>query len=167
MIWVDYTIIGIIALSTLIGLIRGLVREALSLVAWVVALWVAFSFAPHGSGLFASHIQAPSLQLAAAFASLFIITLILAAVVNYLITRLVDKSGLKGTDHMLGVLFGTARGVVVVSLVVLLAGATPLPKDQWWQESVLINHFQPMAVWLRGYLPPEFAQKFEYASDHL
>jgi len=167
MIWVDYTIIGIIALSTLIGLIRGLIREALSLVAWVVAFWVAITFSSYGAELFAAYIPAPSMQLAAAFVSLFVVTLVCAAIVNYLITRLVDKTGLKGTDHMLGVIFGVARGVVVVAILVLLAGATPLPKDQWWQDSLLIDQFQTLAVWLRGLLPPEFAQKFEYVDNPL
>lgn len=162
MIWVDYTIIGIIALSTLIGLIRGLIREALSLIAWVVAFWVAITFAPRVAEFFTAYISAPSMQLAAAFVSLFVVALILAAIVNYLITRLVDKTGLKGTDHMLGVIFGVARGVIVVAILVLLAGATPIPKDQWWQDSLLINQFQPLAAWLHGMLPPEFAQKFEY-----
>ncbi len=167
MIWVDYTIIGIIALSTLIGLIRGLVREALSLIAWVLALWIAFTFSQRFSELFVAHIATPSVRLAAAFIALFVITLILAAVVNYLIAKMADKGGLKGTDHTLGVVFGLARGVIVVALLVLLAGATPLPKDQWWSESMLIGRFQTMAVWLRGFLPPQLAQKFDYSSERL
>jgi membrane protein required for colicin V production len=162
MIWVDWVIIGIIALSGLIGLLRGLVREALSLIAWAAAIWVALSFSHYVAGLLVKQISAPSVRLIVAFAALFVITLILAALVNYLIAKLVDKTGLSGTDHMLGVFFGIARGVVLVAIIVLLAGATPLPKDPWWRQSVLIEDFQNMALWLRDFLPADIASKFDY-----
>lgn len=162
MTWVDYAIIGIIVLSGLIGLMRGLVREALSLVAWVAAIWVALKFAHPLAAALEAQIAMPSARLMAAFALLFVATLIVAALVNYLIAQLVDKTGMSGTDHLLGVLFGVARGVVVVAILVLLAGATPLPKDPWWQQSVLIEDFQNVAVWLRNYLPSDLAQHFIY-----
>ncbi|MEO5573004.1 MAG: CvpA family protein, partial [Gammaproteobacteria bacterium] len=123
MIWVDWLIVGIIALSGLIGLLRGLVREALSLIAWVAAIWVAISFSHYVAGLLVEQIPSSTVRLMAAFAGLFVITLMLAALVNYLIAKLVDKTGLSGTDHLLGVFFGIARGVVLVAIIVLLAGA--------------------------------------------
>lgn len=164
MIWVDYVIIGIIALSALIGLIRGLVREALSLVAWVLAIWVAITFASGVAQLevLVSRIETPSIRLMVGFAALFIVTLILAALVNFLISKLVDKTGLSGTDHVLGVLFGIARGVALVAIMVMLAGATPLPKDAWWQESLLIDDFQKIALWLRDFLPEDVAEDFTF-----
>ncbi len=165
MIWVDYVIIGIIALSGLIGLLRGLVREALSLIAWIVAIWVALTFTHEVAALLVERISVPSVRLMAAFAALFITTLILAAIINYLIAKLVDKTGLSGTDHMLGVFFGIARGVVLVAIIVLLAGATPLPKDPWWRQSVLIEDFQNIAVWLRDFLPTDIARKFNYEME--
>jgi len=160
MIWVDYVIIGIIALSGLIGLMRGLVREALSLIAWIAAIWVALTFAHYFADLLTGYIALPSVRLMAAFAGLFVFTLMLAALVNYLIAQLVDKTGLSGTDHLLGVLFGIARGVVVVAILILLAGVTPIPRDPWWQQSVLIEDFQGLTLWLRGFLPPDIAQNF-------
>lgn len=162
MVWVDYVIIGIIALSGLIGLMRGLVREALSLIAWIAAIWVALSFAHYFADALHAYIALPSVRLMAAFAILFVTTLILAALINYLIAQLVDKTGLSGTDHLLGVFFGVARGVIVVAILVLLAGATPLPKDPWWQASVLIDDFQNVALWLRSLLPPDIAKNFVY-----
>ncbi len=164
MIWVDYVIIGIIALSALIGLIRGLVREALSLVAWVIAIWVGITFAHDVADLdvLTSHITIPSLRLMAGFTALFIVTLMLAAIINFFIAKLVDKTGLSGTDHVLGVLFGIARGVALVAIIVMLAGATFLVKDPWWKESVLIDDFQNIAVWLRGFLPDDMAKDFSF-----
>lgn len=163
MIWVDYGILIIVALSALISVMRGFVREALSLVAWVAAFWVAFGFHQYLATLFVDYIDAPSIRLISAFVLLFVVTLIICAIINNLVAKLVEKSGLSGTDRMLGVLFGIARGAVVVAILVLMAGLTPLPADPWWKESIFIVHFQSMALWLREFLPPDIAANFQYA----
>jgi membrane protein required for colicin V production len=160
-IWVDYVIIGLIGLSALIGLMRGFVREALSLLAWVLAIWVGVRFAPLAAVELEPYVSTPSLRLMAAFAVLFVVTLIAAAIVNYLLVLLVRKSGIGGTDRFLGLLFGVVRGGAVVALLVLLAGLTPMPKDPWWQESRLIPTFEDMALWIKGFLPPDIADDFE------
>ncbi len=161
MVWVDYLIIGIICLSAIVSLMRGFVREAFSLAAWILAFWVGWTFFRD----LAEHLvwlDLPSLRLGAAFVILFLLTLILGALVNYIIGKLVDKSGLSGTDRMVGMLFGIARGAVLVSIMVLLAGLTPMPNDPWWQESQLISYFSELAVWLRELLPPDIADKFTF-----
>ena len=81
----------------------------------------------------------------------------MGGLVNYLMGELVEKTGLSGTDRMLGLVFGIVRGVAVVGIIVLLAGLTPLPRDPWWNESRLLMHFEQLALWMRGYLPPEIA----------
>ena len=85
-------------------------------------------------------------------------TLLLSALVNNLIAAIVEKTGLSGTDRMLGVLFGLLRGVAIVTLLVLLAAATPMPNDAWWQNAVLIEHFEKLAIWVRQFLPDGLAQ---------
>lgn len=161
MIWIDYVIIGIIALSSLVSLIRGFVREAFSLVAWVLSFWVAWNFfrdlAPHMTWF-----TVPSVQLGVSFLILFLVTLMLGALVNYLLGQLVDKTGLTGTDRMIGVLFGLARGALLVAVMVLLAGLTPFPNDPWWQESQLIGYFQELALWLKSLLPADIGEKFNF-----
>lgn len=162
MIWIDYVILGVIGLSTIISLVRGFVREALSLVVWVFAFWVAWTFfrelAVH-LGVF----SVPSVRLGVAFAILFIATLIVGALVNYLIGQLVDKTGLSGTDRLIGMLFGAARGALLIAVLVLLAGLTPFPEDPWWQESRLLGHFQELATWLKGLLPEDIGERFRFA----
>ena len=158
MLWIDYVIIGIIALSAIISVVRGFVKEVLSLVAWVLAFWVALTFSPQLSVLLSDYIATPSVSLFTAFAALFIVTLILSALVNHLIAAIVEKTGLSGTDRMLGVLFGLLRGAAIVTLLVLLAAATPMPSDAWWQNSVLIEHFEKLAIWARQFLPVGLAQ---------
>jgi len=163
MVWVDVAIIIIVTLSALISVLRGFVKEALSLVAWVLAFWVAFTFHQNLATILSEYIDTPSLRLISAFALLFVVTLIIAALVNNLISTLVKKSGLTGTDRMLGVIFGIARGTVIVAILVLMAGLTQLPADPWWQDSIFIKHFQEMAIWLKSFLPEDIAANFKYA----
>lgn len=151
--WADYIIIGIIVLSVLISLLRGFVREALSLVTWIAALWVSFTFYATLADLLAKKIHSDTTRVVVAFAILFVATLILGALFNYLIGQLVDKTGLSGTDRVLGVVFGLGRGVLLITVLLLLAKLTPLPDEQWWKSSMLIVQFKPVEIWLKDYLP--------------
>jgi membrane protein required for colicin V production len=161
MVWIDYVIIGIIGLSAVISLVRGFVREALSLAAWVLAFWVAWTFFRE-LALQLDWFTVPSVRLGAAFLILFIATLMLGALVNFLVGQLVDKTGLSGTDRLIGILFGAARGAILVAILVLLAGLTPFPNDPWWKESQLIVYFQDLAVWLKQLLPADIGEKFKF-----
>lgn len=164
MTWFDYLIIGVVAVSTLISLWRGFLREAFSLAVWVLAFWVGWNFfrdlAPH----LAQWIGTPSVRLGVAFALLMIVTLVVGGLVNYLLIQLVQLSGLSGTDRMIGMVFGAGRGILLVAALVLLAGLTPIPQDPWWQASVLVPYFQELALWLRDLLPGDIADHFRYAA---
>ena len=163
MVWVDYLIIGIILLSSGISIVRGFIKEVLSLASWALSFWVALMFYPHVATLLADYIATPSIRLFTAFSSLFLVTLILGALVNHLISEIVEKTGLTGTDRALGVIFGLVRGVAIVSLLVMLAGATPMPTDSWWQNSLLLEHFEKLAVWLRNFLPADIAEYIHFS----
>jgi len=162
MIWVDYIVIGIIALSALISLVRGFVREALSLGTWVLAFWVAWTFFRELAIAMEPWIATQSVRLGVSFAILVTATLIIGGIVNYLVAQLVEKTGLSGTDRLIGVVFGAARGVLLVAILVLLAGLTPMPEDTWWKQSSMIPYFQEIALWLKQFLPPDIAAKFSY-----
>lgn len=162
MFWVDYVIIGIVVLSAGISIIRGFIKEVLSLVSWVLSFWVALTFSPYLATLLNPYIETSSIRVFTAFFALFIVTLILSALVNHLISTLVEKTGLTGTDRALGVLFGILRGVAIVTLLVLIAGVTPMPNDSWWQNSLLIEHFETLAVWVRDLLPADLAEYIHF-----
>ena len=162
MIWVDYAILTIIGISAFISILRGFIREALSLLGWIIAIWVSLSFAENVAALLVDKISVPSVRTASAFLILFVACLLVAGLVNYLAGKLVEKTGLSGTDRMLGVVFGTVRGAVVVGILVLLAGFTAVPEDPWWDQSILLKHFETMAVELRGFLPPDVAANINY-----
>jgi membrane protein required for colicin V production len=164
--WVDIVIISIIGLSALISLFRGFVRETLSLISWILAFWVALTFAHPAAQMFLQkYIKSPTLQLAAAFGGLFLITLIICAVLNYFISTLVDKTGLSGTDRLLGVIFGLARGIVLVAALLLGAQLTPMPKEDWWQKSALISRFEPLEIWLKSFLPASMEEHFDKPAE--
>ncbi len=162
MIWVDYAILGIIGISALVSLVRGFVREAISLASLLLAFWVATQFSTQVGEMLSGKISVPSVRVGVAFGLLFVFTLFAGGLVNYLAGLLVRKTGLSGTDRMLGLLFGILRGGAIVTLLVLAAGLTPLPKDPWWHASQFITHFQELAVWLRTQLPPDIASHFSF-----
>jgi membrane protein required for colicin V production len=162
MAWIDIAIVALIVLSAVLSLFRGFVKEALALASWLVALWVAMIFYEDLAAVLEPWVSEPSIRNIAAFTLLFICVLLLGALVNYLTSKLVTKTGLAGTDRLLGTLFGLARGVVIVAILVLFAGLTPMPQDSWWQSSQLLGYFQELALWMRDYLPKDISENISY-----
>lgn len=162
MAWIDLAIIALVVLSALLSLFRGFIKEALALASWLVALWVSMIFYEDLAVVLSQWIAEPSIQNIAAFSILFIGVLLLGALVNYLTSKLVVKTGLALTDRMLGVVFGVARGLIIVAILVLFAGLTPMPQDSWWQSSQLIGYFQEFAMWMREYLPEDISENISY-----
>ncbi len=109
MAWIDIAIIALIVLSAILSLFRGFVTEALALATWLVALWVAMTFYVELAAWLSQWIAVASAQKITAFAILFICTLLLGAAFNYLAGKLVARTGLSGTDKMLGVVFGAGE----------------------------------------------------------
>lgn len=147
--WADWLILAILLISALFSLRRGFVKEALSLVTWVSAFIVARLFSDVLAIVLEPYIETPSVRIASAFALLFIATLIVGALVANLFDMLLSATGLSGTDRILGMGFGIARGGLVVVVLVALAAQTPAVEDQWWEQSQLIPHFVLMESWTR------------------
>ncbi len=151
--WVDLTILGVIAVSALVSLVRGFVREALSLVSWVAAFFVASTFYKDVSPLLSEYLQDPFLRDGGAILLLFILTLIIGSLINFIFGVLVDKTGLTGTDRVLGMVFGALRGVLVVAAVLFVLDAfTTLNSTAAWQQSILLPEFKVVITWFFEYL---------------
>jgi membrane protein required for colicin V production len=148
--WVDWAIVAIVAISALISLSRGFVKEALSLVTWIIAGAVAWMFGGSLSEYLAGYIQTPSARVITGCAIMFVATLIVGAMINYLIGELVRVTGLSGTDRFLGMAFGAARGVLLVVVAVGLLSLGPVQQDGWWQESQLVPKFLLVADWSKN-----------------
>lgn len=152
MVWVDYAIIIVIALSTLISLTRGFVREAFSLAIWIAAFFVASWFYQDLAVYFTSFTDS-TVRNGLAAVILFVLTLIVGALLNFLLGKLVDGTGLTGTDRVLGLVFGAARGVLIVTLVLFVIDSfTALSASDWWQQSQLIPHFAVFVQWFFEFL---------------
>jgi len=162
MIWVDIAILAVVALSAVIGFFRGFLREAVGLTTWIVAFYIAFVFAQAGAIFLEQWISSDSARLAVAFGVIFIAVLLVGAIVNYIIGRLVSETGFAGTDRALGGAFGVLRGIAVLIVLVLLAGVTPVPRDNWWQQSIFLGRLEAGAVWARGFLPGDLASAVTY-----
>ncbi|MDX1812290.1 MAG: CvpA family protein [Gammaproteobacteria bacterium] len=162
---VDSVILGILLISTGISFIRGFMREVLSLTAWIAAVWVAVAFTPPLSILLVDHIANESIRLLAAFVGLFLSTLIVGSLLNFFIGQLVRKTGFSGTDRMIGLVFGFARGGVIVAVLLTIVGFTQFPQETWWQESALVPHFNPLVAWLGKNFPADVSTQFAFGSD--
>lgn len=163
--WPDYIIFAILGLSVLMGFFRGFLRETLSLAIWAVAFWVAFTFTEDVVPLLASGIELPSARTAITFAMLFLAALIIGGLLSWLIGHLVEKTGLSGTDRMLGGVFGVFRGLALVVLLLLIAGFTPIPKDPWFQQSRMVQSMLPLVEWSAGFIPESLRSHIGFSAE--
>ena len=163
--WPDYAILGVLGISLLVGLLRGFIKEVFSLVVWAAAFVVAYRFADDVAGLMETAVTVPSARTAIGFIGLFIVVLIIGGLANYLLGRLVESTGLSGTDRLLGGFFGIARGVAIVVAGILVTGFTPIPADPWWKESRMIQSFMPLVTWSVEFLPEQAAEYLDFEPE--
>lgn len=160
--WADYAIVGILALSVLIGLWRGFVSEVLALGVWIAAVWVAWMFGDQVAGLFENSVSLPSARMVLGYGICFIGVLILGALLRFVMHKLVEGTGLSGSDRMFGMVFGLVRGVLVIVVGVMLLGFTPFPRDPWWHQSQLLPSFRSAAEWMSQRLPDKLEQYIDF-----
>lgn len=150
---IDWVIVAILAVSSLISLKRGFVKESLSLATWIIAFVVARAFSGHLSSLLIGSIETDSLRWILAFVILFAATLIVGALLNHLLSHIIKATGLSGTDRVLGMVFGLIRGAIIIVIIIYGLQYTLLSNDDWWKQSTLIPYFEDMANWIRTVLP--------------
>ena len=151
----DYLILAVLALSAFLGLWRGFVTEVLSVVCWVTAFWVAWMFGNAVAQWYGQWLHLPAARAVAGYLTCFLAVLIVGALLGWALRKLIRASALSGTDRMLGTAFGLARGVLLVSLTVLMLAFTPAREAPWWQQSTLLPSFAQTADWLSGHLPEQ------------
>lgn len=162
--WIDYTIFGIILLSLLIGVVRGLICEVISLITWIAAFVLAIEFANPASAHLTFAASATTKYIIA-FAGIFIITLVIGISINALVRHLWHKTGVPVLDRLLGLLLGIARGIVIVAFILLFVDASPLKTEPVVKESQFIPLFNPVVKWLKGVLPEKVLHITEWDKE--
>lgn len=158
----DWAVILVIGLSSLLGLMRGAIREVLALAGWVIAFLVAREYGVAFSAMLKNLVANDSIRLALAFASLFFATLVLMALLRMTVTELVKKIGLGGADKFFGLVIGMARGVLIVLVIVMLAGMTELPQQPDWKKAYSSRWFEIMVENLKPWLPEGLAKRINF-----
>ena len=147
---VDWFIIVVLSVSTVLSLWRGFVREALSLLGWVAAFVVAHLFVDQLAAQLATLIANITGRYIAAYAILFVGTLVLFNLIVHLAVKLVRVTGLSVLDRVLGTVFGFARGVIIMLVLAYLAQQLLVPQDRpWLENSLLMPHLSMLADWVQ------------------
>lgn len=150
----DFALIGILGASTLLGVIRGLIKELLSLVAFGLAFLAAIWWGPGLSDVsLLGWVRHDYLRLGISYALLFVLTLLAVGLLNMAMAAMIRSTGLSPADRGLGGLFGLVRGVLLVLVLVIIAGYTPLPQEGWWRDAMFSEQVVEVVVQLKNRLP--------------
>ena len=158
----DYVVLVIMGLSVLLSILRGFVREALALVSWLAAFFVAKLYTLELAPLLPQSIPSQSLRLLAAFLILFLATLLICSLLAIALSEVFKRVGLGWMDRCLGALFGLARGMIIVGVLVLLGGLTTLPKDVRWRNAMFSAPLEAMVISLLPWFPTGIAKHVKY-----
>lgn len=158
----DYAVLLIMGVSVLLSVMRGMVREILALLAWLAAFWVANAYTGQLVPMLPAAIPNESLRYLAAFAILFLATLLVASLMTIALSEVIKTLGLKPADRMLGALFGLARGMLIVLVIVLAAGMTSLPHQPFWRNAMFSAPLEAVAQKALKWLPEDLAKRINY-----
>lgn len=158
----DYVVLTILVASIVVSVLRGLVKEVLSLLAWLAAFVIANRYGADMAALLPDAVPGDAMRLVAGFAILFVLTLIVAALVNRAIAHIVAASGLRVVDRGLGGVFGLARGALIVMTLAILAGLTDLPRQPVWRDAVLAPVTESAVRTVKPWLPDAWASHVKF-----
>jgi membrane protein required for colicin V production len=148
--WTDYAIIALLLASCIVGLVRGLLREVISAITWVAAVWLAWEFAdvlePHLGGA----LREAAVRPWAARTIIFVLVLVVGAGIGAVVSYFVRLSIFNSLDRLLGLVFGLLRGVVVLGVLAMLCHAVRLNEETWYRESTLVPYAEQAGNVLRG-----------------
>ncbi|GIZ52417.1 CvpA family protein [Noviherbaspirillum aridicola] len=158
----DYLVLFVLLCSIIISTLRGLVKEILSLLSWIISFVVANAWGEPLAVLLPDLVPGNTLRLIVAFIALFIGTRLLMALLTMAVDALIKASGLTLADRGLGGLFGLGRGLVLVLAVVLMCGMTALPQQPFWKEALLSPLAETAARTVKPFLPGDVARHVQF-----
>ena len=158
----DYLVLFVLISSVIISTMRGLVKEILSLLGWVVAFVVANAYGAQLAPLLPELIPGATMRLIVAFAALFLGVRILMGLLTMALASVIEAAGLSLADRGLGGLFGLARGVVIVLAAVILCSMTSIPQQAFWKDAMLSPLAEAGAQTVKPFLPAAMAQHVRF-----
>lgn len=158
----DYLVLFVLISSVIISTLRGLVKEILSLLGWVVAFVIANMYGARLAPMLPDLVPGETARLIAAFVILFLGVRVLMGLLSLAIGALITASGLSLADRGLGGLFGLGRGIVIVLAAVILCGMTSIPQQDFWRNALLSPMAETGARTVKPFLPAALAQHVKY-----
>lgn len=158
----DYVVLAILGVSILLSMMRGFIREILALAGWVAAFYIARTYTLQFAELLPSGIPTEALKFLAAFVILFLAALLVTSLLAIALSQLFKNIGLSWLDRGLGAIFGIARGIVIIGVLVLLAGLTSAPKDIRWRNAMFSAPLEAMVVSTLPWFPNDIAKHIKY-----
>lgn len=158
----DYIILLIIGISIIVSMMRGAVREVLAIAGWVAAIYVAKTYAVQLLPLLPADIPTEQLRILAAYVIVFLSVLLVSSLLTIALSSLIKKIGLNWVNRFLGAIFGFARGLLIVCVLVFLAGLTSLPKDARWTNAMLSSPLEALVKSALPWLPQIVAKQVKY-----
>lgn len=148
MAWIDYLVIAIIVFSSFISIMRGFIRESLALGAWVISIWIAVTYADNLSPHLMPLVSSESLSIGIAVLILLLSSLLVVSIINFLLSLLFFRGQVRTIDRILGLGFGVMRGILIISMFMLIASYIQMTTQPWYLESTLLPYFSPISEWL-------------------
>ncbi len=158
----DYIVLIIIGLSVILSVMRGMIREVLAIVGLVAAFYVGVTYTNQLLPMMPIDIPNDALRVLAAFLVLFLATLLLATLLGIALSVIFKKAGLGWLNRFLGALFGVARGLLIVCVIVFLAGLTDIPKDSRWRNAMFSAPIEALVLSLLPWVPESIAKHVKY-----
>ena len=159
----DLAVLVIVGLSTLFAFIRGVIREVMALLSWVVGIVAALTLTPAVGDWLPVSFGSPAVRYLIAFVLILVAALLIGSFIAWPLAKAVRAAGLGFVDRFLGSIFGLARGLLLVLGFVLFAGLTDLPRAGWWQGSLLIGPLVAAALMVAAHLPREWAEALDFS----
>ena len=158
----DYVVATLVLASVLLGAWRGVVGEVIALVAWVLAFFAAKMFGAEVAPILFSGIADPVMRLVAAWVAVFVVVLVLMALLRLAVRGVLKALGLSLADRLLGVVFGLARGLIIVLALVAVGGMTMVAKEKWWTEAYFSAPLETAVLACKPWLPDDVAKRIRF-----
>lgn len=158
----DFLVLFILACSIIISTLRGLMKEVLSLLSWIISFVVANAYGEQLAGLLPEAIPGSTVRLVVGFVALFLGVRLLMMLLTTTVDAMIKASGLTLADRGLGSLFGLGRGLLLVLATVLVCGMTAIPQQPFWKEALLSPLAESAAASIKLYLPGDIARHVQF-----